>query len=71
MTKKGAKTNGKVLLDDWSEVPDIDLVVVGSVVVSHDGTRLGKGLGFAELEWGILHELGKQCCGSISHLLDS
>ena len=42
MTKKGAKTHGKVLLGDWSEVPGIDLYVVGSVVVSHDGTRLGK-----------------------------
>ena len=42
MTKKGAKTQGKALLDDWSEVSGIDLYVVGSVVVSHDGTRLGK-----------------------------
>lgn len=58
-TKKGSRNNGEVLLDDWSKVEKIDLFVVGSVVVSPDGTRLGKGMGYAELEWGILYELGK------------
>ena len=34
------------------------LVVVASVAVSPSGTRLGKGLGYGELEWGILSDLG-------------
>jgi len=57
-TKKGANKFGEVLLDDWSKIAKIDMYVVGSVVVSPDGTRLGKGMGYAELEWGILYELG-------------
>ena len=36
----------------------IDLYVVASVAVSTNGVRLGKGRGFAELEWAILKELG-------------
>ena len=28
------------------------------MAVSMDGTRLGKGMGFAELEWAILSEMG-------------
>jgi len=59
MTKKGAKTLGEPLFDDWTQVPIVDLFVVGSVAVSVDGTRLGKGCGYAELEWAILCKLGK------------
>ena len=44
----------KTLKLDWSEVPSIDVVVVASVAVAVNGVRLGKGLGFAELEWAIL-----------------
>ena len=29
------------------------------MAVSMDGTRLGKGMGFAELEWAILSEMGE------------
>lgn len=37
----------------------MEVVVVGSVAVNHrDGTRLGKGHGYAELEWGILSHYG-------------
>ena len=42
-TKKGAIAIGDPLLEDWSACPHIDLVVVGSVAVSHSGRRLGKG----------------------------
>lgn len=39
--------------------PHIDLLVVASVAVCpFTGARLGKGLGFGEMEWAILHELG-------------
>lgn len=42
-------------------IPDIgtvDLVVVGSVAVSPDGARLGKGGGFSDLEFALLREAG-------------
>ena len=41
------------------DLPKIDLVIVGSVAVDKRGIRLGKGEGYAELEWGILAECGK------------
>ena len=42
------------------EMPQIDLVVIGSVAVNPgDGARLGKSHGYAELEWGIATALGK------------
>ena len=41
------------------ELPEIDLIVIGSVAVSRDGWRLGKGEGYAELEYAVLRELGK------------
>jgi 5-formyltetrahydrofolate cyclo-ligase len=37
---------------------DVDLVVSGSVAVRPDGARIGKGEGFADLEWGVLSGLG-------------
>lgn len=58
MTKKGSIAIGEPLLDDWSKCPHVDLVVVGSVAVTSSGRRLGKGLGYAEIEWAILYELG-------------
>jgi len=58
MTKKGSIAIGEPLLDDWSKCPHIDLVVVGAVAVTSSGRRLGKGLGYAEIEWAILYELG-------------
>ena len=36
----------------------IDLKVTGSVAVSPDGGRVGKGGGYSDLEWGILREMG-------------
>lgn len=36
----------------------MDLIVVGSVAVTRDGGRTGKGGGFADLELGIFRELG-------------
>lgn len=40
------------------EMESIDLVLVGCVAVSRQGGRIGKGAGFADLELGILRELG-------------
>ncbi len=40
------------------EVPTVDLVLCGSVAVTADGARVGKGEGFSDLEWAVLAELG-------------
>lgn len=36
----------------------VDLIVVGSSCISPNGARLGKGEGFAELEYGMLRHMG-------------
>jgi 5-formyltetrahydrofolate cyclo-ligase len=36
----------------------VDLIVVGSVAVTRDGYRCGKGEGYADIEFAILRELG-------------
>lgn len=53
---KGAFTLGQpVPLDS---IHPIDLIVAGSVAVTEDGGRVGKGEGYSELEYAILRELG-------------
>lgn len=55
-TIRGAFKYGKLVgLDN---LPKIDLIVTGSVAVSSDGARIGKGGGYSEIEYGILRELG-------------
>ncbi|MFW5953513.1 MAG: 5-formyltetrahydrofolate cyclo-ligase, partial [Candidatus Natronoplasma sp.] len=39
---------------DPKHMEDIDLVVAGSVAVSEDGRRVGKGEGYSDLEYAIL-----------------
>jgi 5-formyltetrahydrofolate cyclo-ligase len=39
-------------------LPDLDAIVVGSVVVTRDGYRCGRGVGCADIEYAILRELG-------------
>jgi len=41
-----------------TEIPSIDLMVVGSVAIHSDGRRLGKGEGYADREYAIIRELG-------------
>ncbi|SDR57744.1 5-formyltetrahydrofolate cyclo-ligase [Rhizobiales bacterium GAS113] len=43
----------------FAEIEALDFVVVGCVAVTRAGGRTGKGGGFADLELGIFHELGK------------
>ena len=38
--------------------PQVDLIVVGSVAVSEKGYRIGKGEGFADMEWGMMATMG-------------
>ena len=48
----------------WSEeialtdMPELDAIVCGSVAVTGDGRRCGKGEGYSDLEFAILRELG-------------
>ncbi len=48
------KIGHEVALD---KLPRPDLLVVGSVAVSKDGSRIGKGEGYSEIEYGILRDL--------------
>jgi 5-formyltetrahydrofolate cyclo-ligase len=41
-----------------AEVPDLDAIVVGSVAVTEDGARVGKGEGYSDLEYAVLREFG-------------
>ena len=40
------------------DVPDVDLIVSGSVAVNDEGARVGKGEGYSDLEFAILREFG-------------
>jgi 5-formyltetrahydrofolate cyclo-ligase len=41
-----------------AELPPVDLVVMGSVAAAEDGARLGKGGGFADLEYALAAAAG-------------
>lgn len=56
-TIKGALKHGEVL--DLEQVPKLDLVLTGAVAVNLKGARIGKGSGFSDLEYALLHETGK------------
>ncbi|QZP36527.1 5-formyltetrahydrofolate cyclo-ligase [Halobaculum magnesiiphilum] len=55
-TVSGSSTHGVPVGPD--EVPHVDLIVSGSVAVTEAGGRVGKGEGFADLEFAVLSELG-------------
>jgi len=40
------------------DVEPVDLIVAGSVAVTADGDRVGKGEGYSDLEFGVLREFG-------------
>lgn len=56
VSRRGIEFNGPVITLD--EKINIDLLVLGSVAVSKEGYRIGKGRGYADLEFGILKEMG-------------
>jgi 5-formyltetrahydrofolate cyclo-ligase len=55
-SKEGAARAGRKVAA--SELRPVDLVVCGSVVVNHQGVRVGKGGGFSDLEVALLVEAG-------------
>ncbi|WP_054854361.1 5-formyltetrahydrofolate cyclo-ligase [Vulcanisaeta distributa] len=59
-TIRGAFKWGGLPIKPW-DMPNIDLVIIGSVAVNpSNGRRLGKSHGYAEIEWGgIASALGK------------
>ncbi len=54
-TIRGAFNYGR--LCSFRELPMVDLIVAGSVAVSRDGVRIGKGGGYSEIEYGVLRDL--------------
>jgi len=40
------------------ELPKVDLIIAGSVAVSKEGIRIGKGGGYSEIEYAFLREVG-------------
>ena len=52
---KGDRFTEEVALAD---LPPLDAIVCGSVAVTRDGRRCGKGEGYSDLEYAILRELG-------------
>lgn len=60
-TIKGAFELGRTV---GPELAPLDLIVAGSVAVTEDGARVGKGEGFSDLEYGILTELGAVDAGT-------
>ncbi|MCI5076150.1 5-formyltetrahydrofolate cyclo-ligase [Oricola sp.] len=55
-TSEGYMMHGERI--GFEDVEPIDFAIVGSVAVSREGGRTGKGAGFADLETGIFRELG-------------
>ena len=54
---KGAGQYGKPV--DLAEMPNIDLIVCGSVAVNRRGARVGKGGGYSDLEFALLRQQRK------------
>ena len=41
------------------ELPPIDYLVTGTGAINEEGVRFGKGHGFFDAEWGMLHRMGR------------
>lgn len=53
----GSAEHGVAVYPD--EVPAIDLILAGSVAVTENGRRVGKGEGYSDLEFALLREFGR------------
>lgn len=54
---KGAFRHGRAVAPE--NLPEIDLVVLGSVAVGENGERIGKGGGYADLEYALLRRFAR------------
>lgn len=55
-TVSGSSKHGEQVGPD--EIDRVDLIVSGSVAITEDGGRIGKGEGYSDLEYAVLRELG-------------
>lgn len=46
-------------LEAIRSLPPVDYMVTGTGAINLEGVRFGKGHGFFDAEWGILHQLGR------------
>lgn len=53
---KGSARHGRPVA--VADVRRVDLIVCGTVAVNREGVRVGKGGGYSDLEFALLHELG-------------
>lgn len=56
-THQGYMLHGERI--EFTDIPELDFCVFGTVVATRGGARTGKGGGFADLEAGLLNELGR------------
>lgn len=62
---KFAEAANLATMDRWASAvplakfPAVDAIVVGSVAVTRDGRRCGKGEGYGDIEFAILSEIGR------------
>lgn len=62
-TIDGARRHG--VLTPLEQVEPVDFIVCGSVAVNAAGVRIGKGGGYADLEFALLAELGLVAAGTL------
>ncbi|WP_083902776.1 5-formyltetrahydrofolate cyclo-ligase [Natrinema versiforme] len=55
-TVSGSSKHGEQVGPD--EIDSVDLIVSGSVAITENGERIGKGEGYSDLEYAVLRELG-------------
>lgn len=46
-------------LADVAALDSVDYLVTGTGAINHEGVRFGKGHGFFDVEWAMLHETGR------------
>lgn len=56
VNRKGLEFKGTII--NVTDKVQIDMLIIGSVAVSKNGYRIGKGKGYADLEYAILLEMG-------------
>lgn len=47
------------LEDIRTKLPKLDYMITGTGAINEEGVRFGKGHGFFDAEWGMLHRIGK------------